>query len=234
LESAAEALLAAGDEEAAAEAHAFLTEALHLQGRGVAAYSHMERALELARDAAPSAAKVRVLTESSRLLARAESGDAPVVAQEAYDMAMALGLSDLASRALTNRGLSKVNAFDPDGAIADFELSIELARSVNSPEEGRARHNLGSATWFRGELAPRPLTSPRRPASESVSGKSCSRAAPFSAELCIREAPGKRRSRSQTSSSENSGAPGQAISSTTREPPARASRLPVATTSVHS
>jgi class 3 adenylate cyclase/tetratricopeptide (TPR) repeat protein len=154
LESAAEALLASGNEEAAAEAHAFLTEALHLQGQGEAAYSHMQRALELARDAAPSAAKVRVLTESSRVLALGERGDAAAVAQEAYDMATALGLRDLASRALTNRGIAKVNAFDFDGAVADLELSIELARSAGSPEEARAHHNLGSATWFRGDLAP--------------------------------------------------------------------------------
>ena len=69
-------------------------------------------------------------------------------------MATALGLVDLAARALANRGIVKTNAFDLDGAIADFERSIELARSVSSPEEARARHNLGSATWFRGELVP--------------------------------------------------------------------------------
>lgn len=154
LESAAEALLTAGDEESAAEAHAFLTESLHLQGRGEAAYSHMERALELARDAAPSAAKVRVLTESSRLLALGERSDARAVAEEAYDMATALGLTDLASRALTNRGIARLNAFDLDGAVADLEISIGLARSVSSPEEARAHHNLGSGTWFRGDLAP--------------------------------------------------------------------------------
>lgn len=154
LEAAAGALMAAGDREAAAEAHAFLTEALHLQGRGEAAYGHMEQALELVRDAPPSAAKVRVLAESSRVLALGEGRDAQALAQEAYEMATALGLVDLAARALANRGIVKTNAFDLDGAIVDSELSIELARSVSSPEEARARHNLGSATWFRGELAP--------------------------------------------------------------------------------
>ncbi len=154
LEAAADALMSAGDREAAAEAHAFLTEALHLQGRGEAAYAHMEQALELVRGAGPSAAKVRVLAESSRVLALGEGRDAQALAQEAYDMATALGLVDLAARALANRGIVKTNAFDLDGAIADFERSIELARSVSSPEEARARHNLGSATWFRGELVP--------------------------------------------------------------------------------
>ena len=152
LESAADALLTVGDDEAAAEAHAYLTEALHLQGHGEAAYSHMERALDLVRGAAPSPAKVRVLTESSRLLALGEGRDAEAVAQEAYDMATSLGLTDLASRALTNRGVAKTNAFDLDGAVLDLELSIELARSVGSPEESRAHHNLGSTTWFRGDL----------------------------------------------------------------------------------
>ena len=152
LESAADALLRVGDDEAAAEAHAYLTEALHLQGHGDAAYSHMERALDLVRGAAPSPAKVRVLTESSRLLALGEGRDAEAVAQEAYEMATALGLTDLASRALTNRGVAKTNAFDLDGAVVDLELSIELARSVGSPEESRAHHNLGSTTWFRGDL----------------------------------------------------------------------------------
>ncbi len=153
LEAAADALLAAGDRDAAAEAHAFLTEALHLSGQGEAAYRHMGRALELARDAAPSPSKVRVLTEASRLLALGERDEAREVAQQGYDMASALALTGLASRALTNRSLAKVNAFDLAGAIADLELSIELARSVNSPEEARARHNLGSSTWFAGELS---------------------------------------------------------------------------------
>jgi class 3 adenylate cyclase/tetratricopeptide (TPR) repeat protein len=153
LESAAAALLGAGEEESAAEAHAFLTEALHLQGRGDDAYSHMEKALALVRDTVPSPAKVRVLTESSRVLALGEHPGAGDVAQEAYDMATAFGLTDLASRALTNRGLARTMAFDLEGGVADLEHSIELARSVSSAEESRALHNLGSATWYRGELA---------------------------------------------------------------------------------
>ena len=67
-------------------------------------------------------------------------------------MAIELGLVELASRALTNLGLAKTQALDLDGAVADLEQSLELARSVSSPEEARARHNLGSATFFRGDL----------------------------------------------------------------------------------
>ncbi|MDQ3380360.1 MAG: AAA family ATPase, partial [Actinomycetota bacterium] len=140
LELAAEGLLAAGDREGAAEAHAFLTDALQHQGKRDAAFEHIERALELVRDAPRSPAKARVLTESSRLLALGERSEASVVAQEAYEMAEALGLAELTARALGNLGLAKTQALDFDGAVADLERGIELARSVSSPEEARARH----------------------------------------------------------------------------------------------
>ena len=152
LGQSAEALESAGRRESAAEAQAYLTESLHMQGQGEAAYAHMARALELAHDAPPSASKARVLTESSRLLALGERAEAQPVAEEAFEMATDLRLTDLASRALTNLALARANAFDFDTAVAHLERSIELARSVASAEEARARHNLGSSTWFRGEL----------------------------------------------------------------------------------
>jgi class 3 adenylate cyclase/tetratricopeptide (TPR) repeat protein len=151
LERALDGLLAAGNREAAAEAHAFLTEALHMQGQSTAAYQHSEQALELVRNGPPSQAKARVLTESSRLLALDERPMAFAVAQEAYQMALELGLVELAARAMCNLGLAKTQVLDFDGAVADFERSRELARSVGSPEESRACHNLGSATFFRGD-----------------------------------------------------------------------------------
>jgi class 3 adenylate cyclase/tetratricopeptide (TPR) repeat protein len=150
LEEALGVLLATGNREAAAEAHAFLTEALQLQGRRDAAYDHSERALELVRDAPPSPAKARVLTESSRLLALDERQLAFQVAQDAYEMALDLGLIELAARAMCNLGLAKTQVMDFDGAVDDLERSRELAQSVGSPEEARALHNLGSATFFRG------------------------------------------------------------------------------------
>ncbi len=152
LEKALGGLLAADDREAAAEAHAFLTEALQMQGQRDAAFDHSEQALELVRDAPPSQAKARVLTESSRLLALDERPMAFAVAQEAYEMALELGLVELAARAMCNLGLAKTGVLEFDGAVADLEQSIELARSVSSPEEARARHNLGSATFFRGDV----------------------------------------------------------------------------------
>jgi tetratricopeptide (TPR) repeat protein len=130
LEEALGELLTTGNREAAAEAHAFLTEALQMQGRRDAAYDHSERALELVRDAAPSPAKARVLTESSRLLALDERELAFQVAQDAYEMALNLGLIELAARAMCNLGLAKTQVMDFDGAVDDLERSRELAHSV--------------------------------------------------------------------------------------------------------
>ena len=153
LEHAAELLLADGQVEAAAEAHAYLTEALHMLGRRDDAYGNIDAALALVRDAPTSPAKARVLTESSRLLVLDERREAEPIAREAWEMAEALGLTELAARALANLGLSKMQAFDIDVAMADLERSAELARSVRSPEEARSLHNLGTASWFRGDLA---------------------------------------------------------------------------------
>ena len=153
LEQVLDALLGEGNTEAAAEAHAFLAEAFQYQGRRDAAYEHSERAGELLRDAPASPAKARVLTESSRLLALAEGRDTIRVGEQAYEMALELGLDELASRALANIGLAKMQALDSEGGIAALEQGLELARSVRSPEEARARHNLGSATFFQGDLA---------------------------------------------------------------------------------
>jgi tetratricopeptide (TPR) repeat protein len=67
-------------------------------------------------------------------------------------MAAALGLAELAAMAVMYRGLTKSQSGDFDGANADLERGLELARSVGSPEEARILHNSGSLAWFRGEL----------------------------------------------------------------------------------
>ncbi|MBA3402217.1 MAG: tetratricopeptide repeat protein, partial [Actinobacteria bacterium] len=153
LQQAAAALLAVGDREAAAEAHAFLTETLQAQGERDRAYEHIEQALALVRDTPASPAKARVLTESSRLLViGGQAGEAIAIAREAFEMAEALGLIELAARALNNVGIGRSWLGDYPGAIADLERSIELAVSVNSPEAGRGYHNLVTPLWHVGEL----------------------------------------------------------------------------------
>ena len=153
LEEAADALLAAGNREAAAEAHAFLTEALHQQGRRDHADEHIERAVELVREAPVSPAKVRVFAEWSRLLVIGDqSREGLAIAREAFEAAGALGLTELAARTLNNAAVARTNLGDHHGAIADLERSIELALSVNSPEAARAYHNLVVPLWSLGEL----------------------------------------------------------------------------------
>jgi tetratricopeptide (TPR) repeat protein len=151
-EQAAEGFLEVGDAEGAAEAHAFLTEVLHMRARTDEAYHHLESALGLVRDRPPSAAKARVLTESARLYALAERTEASALAHEAYEMAEAMGLVELAAVALMYRGVAKSHSGDYTGSEADLQLSLELARSAGSPEEARILHNSGSQAWFRGEL----------------------------------------------------------------------------------
>jgi class 3 adenylate cyclase/tetratricopeptide (TPR) repeat protein len=152
-ERAAEGFLAVDDAEGAAEAHAFLTEVLHMRARTDEAYHHLEAALGLVRDRPPSGAKARVLTEAARLYALAERTEASALAHEAYEMAEAVGLVELAAVALMYRGLAKSQSGDLAGSEADLQRSLELARSAGSPEEARILHNSGSEAWFRGELA---------------------------------------------------------------------------------
>ena len=153
LEQAAATLLAAGNREAAAEAHAFLTETLQAQGQRDRAYEHIEQALALVRASPASPAKARVLTESSRLLAiGGQADEAIAVAREAFEMAEELGLIELAARALNNVGIARSKLGDYSGAIADLERSIALAVSVNSQEAARGHHNLVEPLWGVGEI----------------------------------------------------------------------------------
>jgi predicted ATPase/class 3 adenylate cyclase len=152
LQEAAAALLRAGQREPAAEAYAFLSEALHLRGRGVDAHEHIATALQLVHEAPPSVSKARVLAESSRLLVLQEHDDAQAVAEEAFELAQSLGETELAARALCNLGMARARDLDFDGSLTDLVRSAELARSVGSREELRAVHNLGSTTWWRGEI----------------------------------------------------------------------------------
>jgi class 3 adenylate cyclase/tetratricopeptide (TPR) repeat protein len=152
LQEAASGLLRDGQREPAAEAYAFLSEALHLRGRGVEAHEHIATALQLVRGAPPSVSKARVLTESSRLLVLQERDDARAVAEEAYELAQTLGEAELAARALGNRGMARSRDLDFEGGLADLQRSSELARSVGSREEVRAVHNLGSTTWWKGDI----------------------------------------------------------------------------------
>jgi class 3 adenylate cyclase len=148
LEEAAEGLLAAGDRERAAEAHAVLAELWWHRGIRDRALPHLARAKELVAAVAASPAKARVLAEISRqhVLGGSAAEGLPL-AQQAFEMAQSLGLTEIAARALDNVAIARHDGGDFDGARRDIERSIELALSVNSPEAARAYNNLASFVW---------------------------------------------------------------------------------------
>jgi class 3 adenylate cyclase/tetratricopeptide (TPR) repeat protein len=153
LERAAEGLIAARLPERAAEAHVFLMESWWDRGHRDRVFEHLDRAAALVRDAPPSPAKARVLAESSRVLAIAgQASEALPIAEEAYAIADALGLTDLAARSLGNVAVVKSSLGDPT-AIADIDRCVELARSVNAPEAVRALSNKGAVLLSMGEVA---------------------------------------------------------------------------------
>jgi class 3 adenylate cyclase/tetratricopeptide (TPR) repeat protein len=154
LGQAADELLAAGDRDDAAEAHAFLAEALHQRGERDRAYVHIERAVELVRDVPASPAKVKVFAEWSRMLVLGERPhDGIAIANEAFRDAESLGLIELAARTLGTAGVARSRFLgDHRGGLEDLERSIEIARSVSSPEAARAHHNLHISFWWLGEL----------------------------------------------------------------------------------
>ena len=154
LREAGDALLAVGNREAAAEAHAFLADGLHARRELDRAYEHIERAVQLVRDAPASPAKVRVLAEWSRLLALgSQPHEGAAIAREAFEAAQELGLTELAARTLGTAGMVRSRFLgDHHGGLEDLRRSFELAISVSSPEAGRAAHNLHLPYWWLGEL----------------------------------------------------------------------------------
>jgi class 3 adenylate cyclase/tetratricopeptide (TPR) repeat protein len=143
LREALEGLSALGDDEGAAEAELLLSNARWLEGRRDEADAHMERALALVADVAPSAIKARVLSELSRyhMLARRDEA-AVAVARQALEMAEHLGLDAIRAHALNNLGTARANSGDRSAGAADIRRSIEIATAANSPELLRGYVNL--------------------------------------------------------------------------------------------
>jgi class 3 adenylate cyclase/tetratricopeptide (TPR) repeat protein len=151
LEEAREALLGLGNREEAAEADALLAELWWHRGQRDRAFEHLERAQELVREARPSRAKAWVLCQASRYSMLAEENEAAIaLGREALEMAEALGLEELRAHALNNIGTARSRS-DPAGLV-DIERSIEIARSVNSPEAWRGYNNLETSLVLAGEL----------------------------------------------------------------------------------
>ncbi|HSI97559.1 MAG TPA: hypothetical protein VK926_04290, partial [Gaiellaceae bacterium] len=136
--------LAAGDTERAAEAQAFLASVAWYRGQFDKVKPHLDRAAELA-GGTPSGARARVLSMSARL--RTVSGEAEAgmrIAEEALEMAGALGLDELRAHALATIGTAKSYALDDPTGVPDLERALEIALEIDSPIAGAIVNNLAA------------------------------------------------------------------------------------------
>jgi class 3 adenylate cyclase len=133
LDAAREALLAAGQPLAAAEAEMLLGELAFLHGRGDRRAAHLDRALALVAGAPPSASKATVLRGAMmHLVVASRSAEARTVGGEVLAMARGLGLVDLEADALGAIGAARVEAGDA-GGLADLEAAIARFDELGTP-----------------------------------------------------------------------------------------------------
>jgi len=139
LEGARDALIAAGDDEQAGEAAAFLARAAWHRGSRDEVVSHLADAEKLVAAAPASAAKARVLATAARqrtLDGELEEGIR--LAEEALELAQRLELAELEAHALTTLG--------------DLEHALEIAVAANSPEAATILNNLAVEAFFGGDV----------------------------------------------------------------------------------
>jgi len=147
LEKARDALLVAGNSEAAAEAEVFLTLVWWHRGQHDEASVHLARAEELAGSvASPATARVLATVARTRSIG-GEPEEGLRLATEALAMAEALGLDELRAHALTTIGMAKGYFGDSTG-VHDLEQALELALVAHSPQAGTIVNNLAVADFF--------------------------------------------------------------------------------------
>ena len=153
LVEARDALLEAGDQEAAGEAEAMLARAAWYAGRREEVFRHLQSAEKLVGDAPASAAKARVLaTSAGQWVLGGDTDRGLALAREALAMAEELGLDELAAHALTTIGTGLIDD-DPANAPAALERAVEIAQRANLPEAARAVNNLAVAVFVQGDIA---------------------------------------------------------------------------------
>jgi len=152
LAAAREALLAAGEPVAAAEAEMLLGELAFLQGRGGDREAATARALALVAGAPPSATKAAVLRGAMmHLVVASRHAEGLAVGREVLAMARTLGLPDLEADALGAIGTARVEAGDP-GGLDDLEAAIARFEELGAPGATLWYVNLGWAAACMGDL----------------------------------------------------------------------------------
>jgi class 3 adenylate cyclase/tetratricopeptide (TPR) repeat protein len=157
LEEARDALLAAGDREAAGEAEALLAHVHWFRGGRAAVDEHLRRAQALVAATGASRAKARVLAISARvLMLDGEFEESIRLGQEGLEIAESLSLDELRAHTLNSIGSSKFGR-DRSGE-REMQESLAIARAANSPTAHSTLNNLGVQAWVRGDLqGSRPL-----------------------------------------------------------------------------
>jgi class 3 adenylate cyclase/tetratricopeptide (TPR) repeat protein len=152
LTAAREALLAAGDPVAAAEAEMLLGELAFLQGRGGDREAANARAMALVAEAPPSPTKAAVLRGAMmHLVVASRHAEGLAVGREVLAMARTLGLPELEADALGAIGTARVEAGDP-GGLGDLEAAIARFQELGTPGGTLWHLNLAWAAAALGDL----------------------------------------------------------------------------------
>jgi class 3 adenylate cyclase/tetratricopeptide (TPR) repeat protein len=152
LRQASDALVEAGEDEAAGELEALLAEAWWNRGDRERVFEHLGRAQSLVAAATSTPAKARVLSQLARYQALGGDAEALRTGQEALAMAEELGDAALQAHALNNIAIAYMSAGEFDAALAALERALELAIVANSPEAARIYNNLASVYGGMGEM----------------------------------------------------------------------------------
>jgi class 3 adenylate cyclase/tetratricopeptide (TPR) repeat protein len=152
LDQAVEALVAARDLEAAAEAEVLLAIIAFNRAQRDRSLEHLARAFDLVEHGPPSPAKARVLAEVARhRMLVGEYVEAVRIGREAEAMAEELGLDEVLAGALNTVGTARSNQGDQEGRV-DVERSLEIALAAGSWEAQRSYNNLGANLYWSGDL----------------------------------------------------------------------------------
>jgi class 3 adenylate cyclase/tetratricopeptide (TPR) repeat protein len=153
LAAAREALLAAGEPVAAAEAEMLLGELAFLQGRGEDREAHTDRALALVAGAPPTATKAAVLRGvMMHLIVASRHAEGLAVGRQVLEMARALGLPELEADALGAIGTARVESGDP-GGLDDLEAALARFDELGTPSGTVWHLNLAWSAAAMGDLA---------------------------------------------------------------------------------
>jgi len=151
---ARDALLAVGEDAAAAEAEVVLAEHTWFEGDRDATFDHLDAAQRIVEGLAPSRAKAFVTSNISRfLMLDSQSEESIRVGEGALRIAEALGDDEVRANALNNIGVCMVELGDANG-IELLESSLAIAKESGAFHEAvRALGNLTATLWLLGRVS---------------------------------------------------------------------------------